>query len=82
MFLKIKQFFIEIFVSQKDLIQSKKFRAAIIGVIATIAAKLGLDVSPEELTLMVSPIVAYILGQGLADFSKEKDKKEETKPQE
>ena len=46
--------------------------AMIAGIIVTFARKCGIELSTEELTAILSPLVAYILGQGLADIGKEK----------
>jgi len=51
----------------KGLLRSKKALAMIVGVIATVAGKLGWDIETDQLLLMVSPIIAYILGQSVAD---------------
>jgi uncharacterized membrane protein (DUF441 family) len=57
-----------------DLIKSKKFQAAAVGVIVAIAGKAGLDLDEASLLTILSPILAYIAGQGLADIGKEKAK--------
>lgn len=59
-----------------DLLNSKKFRAAIIAVVVMILAEYGLDMDPAVLLILVSPIIAFILGQGVADIGKEKVKEE------
>lgn len=55
----------------KSILQSKKALAAIVGMIATLFGKIGWNISAGELLVMVSPIVAYIVGQGIADNGKE-----------
>ena len=40
------------------------------GVIVAVAAKRGLDLDTEAVAAIISPILAYILGQGFADFGK------------
>ena len=60
----------------KDLLSSKKFLSAVAGVIVIIGGKFGLELNSEELILAVSPLLAYILGQGIADNGKEKAKVE------
>lgn len=55
----------------KQLLSSKKLVAAAIGVIVAVGGRLGLDLSTEDVALIVGPIVAYILGQGIADHGKE-----------
>ena len=58
----------------RSIFRSKKFLAAIIGVIVAGFAELGLDVPPETVTTIVSPLLAYIVGQGIADHGKERAK--------
>jgi hypothetical protein len=59
----------------RKLWESKKFRAALLGVVVTSAGitarHLGVDVERSEIALALAPITAYILGQGMADFGKE-----------
>ncbi len=62
-----------------DLLKSKKFQAAMIGLIVAIAGHYGLDLNDQTLAATLAPIVAYILGQGAADFGKEKAKIEAQK---
>lgn len=57
----------------KDLLGSKKAIMAIAGLLTGLAAKVGMDIDTEALVVVLSPIVAYILGQGLADQGKEKE---------
>ena len=57
-----------------DLLKSKKALTAIAGVIIAIAAKAGLDMSTDELMPILSPLMAYIVGQGIADHGKERAK--------
>lgn len=61
-----------------EILQSKKFVAAIIAAIAAGIASY-LDMPVEQVTAIVSPFVAYIVGQGLADIGKEKAKVENGK---
>ena len=56
----------------KDMFGSKKAIAMIVGLIVSIAGKVGLDLPTEDLTAVLSPVLAYILGQGVADVGKEK----------
>ena len=56
----------------KGMAGSKKALAMIAGLIASLAGKYGLDIPTEELTVVLSPVLAYILGQGVADAGKEK----------
>lgn len=60
----------------KQMLGSKKFLAAVVGLIVGFAAKKGLDLDTESLMAILSPILAYILGQGVADMGKEKVKAE------
>jgi hypothetical protein len=54
----------------KDLFTSKKFITALIGFgCATVGVAAGVDI--EKLIAVVSPFVAFILGQGWADEGKE-----------
>ena len=55
----------------KQMLKSKKFWAALTGVLAQLIGP-ALGVPEEAVTQMLYPIIAYILGQGLADFGKEK----------
>lgn len=56
----------------KDMFGSKKAIAMIVGLIVSFAGKYGLELPTEELTAILSPVLAYIVGQGLADAGKEK----------
>lgn len=56
----------------KGMLGSKKAIAMIAGLIVTFAGRYGLQLPLEELTMVLAPIVAYILGQGVADAGKEK----------
>jgi len=53
-----------------EMIGSKKAIAMVAGVVVAIAAKRGLELDTEAVAAVVSPILAYILGQGAADFGK------------
>ena len=57
-----------------DLFKSKKALTAIAAVIIAIAAKAGLDLSTDELMPILTPLMAYIVGQGIADHGKERAK--------
>jgi hypothetical protein len=60
--------------SWKTLLLSKKFRVALITfVIMTLNQIFDLKISVEESLVIVSPFIAYILGQGIADTKKEKE---------
>jgi len=56
------------------LLLSKKFQAAVLAVIVMIAAELGLDLDPAALLAIVSPLIAFIFAQGIADVGKEAQK--------
>ena len=56
----------------KDMLGSKKAIAMIVGLVVSFAAKYGLQLPTEELAAVLSPVLAYILGQGVADVGKEK----------
>lgn len=50
-----------------ELLDSKKFAMAVLGVVAAGAAHVGLNFSPEQAFLVVSPLIAVILGQSHVD---------------
>jgi hypothetical protein len=56
----------------KEMLTSKKFLAAIVAVIVWIAAKAGFSLDSGELLGAVTPLWAYIIGQGIADHGKSK----------
>jgi hypothetical protein len=52
-----------------EILTSKKFQTAILAaVVAGVASYTGLPT--EQIWAIVSPLCAYIVGQGLADFGK------------
>jgi hypothetical protein len=57
--------------SLKDLLASKKAIAGIAGAVMILVGRLGLDIDSELVTQFVSIVVAYIVGQGIADYGKE-----------
>jgi hypothetical protein len=61
-----------IWTTLKALLSSKKFVAALIAALVWLGGKVGLHVDTETMAGIVGPIVAYVLGQGMADFGKEK----------
>ncbi len=63
----------------KALIGSKKFMTALVSCLVGLAAKVGLELSPDEITAILSPALAYIVGQGVADHGKERAKVEAAK---
>lgn len=54
-----------------DLLKSKKAITAIAAAVVAAGAKLGWDVTTEELMPILTPLMAYIVGQGIADHGKE-----------
>ena len=61
-----------------DLFKSKKFLAALAGVVFVIVNKLGLDLDEPTVITIVGLIAAYVIGQGHADTGKEARKLEAT----
>lgn len=61
-----------------ELLKSKKALTAIAAAIVAAAAKIGWDVSTDELIPILTPIMAYVVGQGIADHGKERAKIEKT----
>jgi len=57
-----------------ELLTSKKAIAAATGVIIAFAARYGLELPSDAVTQILTPIVAYIVGQGMADFGKHSKK--------
>jgi len=55
----------------KGLLASKKALAAAAGVIVTLVGKLGIQLDTDALVVLISPIVAFCIGQGIADNGKE-----------
>jgi uncharacterized membrane protein YoaK (UPF0700 family) len=55
----------------KGMLGSKKFIAAAIGVVVWLVGKLGAHLDSTELTEAITPLLAYIVGQGIADHGKE-----------
>jgi len=53
-----------------EALTSKKAIATVVGLIVVWAGKRGLNLDPDEVTKIVSLIVAYVLGQGVADHGK------------
>ena len=61
-----------------DLVQSKKALIAIATMLAGGLAHLGWNMSPADILPILSPLMAYIVGQGIADHGKERAKVEHT----
>lgn len=55
------------------LFQSKKFWMAIVGVVAVVLSHF-LGINEETTTKVAGVFMAYLLGQGMADFGKEAKK--------
>ena len=62
-----------------DVFKSKKAQAVAAGILLVIF-KDALGLSAEDATKLVELIMAYLLGQGIADHQKEKAKAENGKP--
>tara|TARA_Y100000593_G_scaffold28235_2_gene56410 strand:+ start:1077 stop:1361 length:285 start_codon:yes stop_codon:yes gene_type:complete len=59
--------------TEKQFWKSKKWWAMAIAVSVPLANKiLGLNLTLEELQLVIGPMVAYVMGQGIADIGKNK----------
>lgn len=56
-----------------EMVRSKKFVALLVGILAAVGAKLGLDAElSNELSRQIVALVAtYMIGQGIADNGKE-----------
>jgi hypothetical protein len=54
-----------------DMLQSKKFIAALVALLVALGAKAGLKLDTDLVMMLVSPLWLYILGQGIADHGKE-----------
>ena len=52
-------------------LRSKKFQTAVVAVIVYVSGRLGWDVSPTDLVLVIAPLIAFIVSQGWADSGKE-----------
>ena len=57
-----------------DLFTSKKFVAAIAGLVVAILGSNEILIDQEALTTVLAPLMAYIVGQGVADIGKERAK--------
>lgn len=54
----------------KGMLSSKKFRAAVAATVVAAAAKLGLDIDPVTVGLLIAPLLTYIFSQGQTDKGK------------
>ena len=59
------------------MLQSKKAIAMLAGIIVAGLGHIGLELTPEEVTGILAPVLAYIVGQGVADHGKEKARMEQ-----
>lgn len=57
--------------SLKALLASKKFLTAIITMIVWGLGRWGIELDVDEVTAFVTPLMAAILGQGIADMRKQ-----------
>lgn len=64
----------------RALLASKKAVMAVLGVAVWLGGKIGLHFSSAEAFELISPIIAYLLAQGLADHGKEAAKVANAKP--
>lgn len=65
----------------RELLASKKFVTSLLGCVIAVMVKAGIPAtSVDELLAIVSPFLAYVGAQGLADMGKEKAKAEAVKP--
>lgn len=56
----------------KELLDSKKFMASLLGVITAVLTKLGIpEIEVQEVVAILSPVLVYIGAQGAADLGKE-----------
>jgi|TARA_S200002703_G_C3583414_1_gene179172 hypothetical protein len=59
--------------TEKAFYKSKKWWAAVIGASIPVLNRIsGLELGPQELVLVTTPVVGYVLGQGVADIGKNK----------
>ncbi len=61
-----------------QMFQSKKAIAMLVGLVVAVGGHLGLNLDPDALTTILAPVLAYIVGQGVADHGKEKARMEKT----
>ena len=53
-----------------ELLQSKKFLMALLGMLAGLLARFGWQMDPAETIMWLSPLMSAIVGQGIADHGK------------
>ena len=61
-----------------QMLTSKKAIAMLAGLMVAGFGHLGLNLDPEALTTILAPVLAYIVGQGVADHGKEKARMEKS----
>ena len=61
----------------RDLAGSKKFIVFFVSVVIVVGGRLGFDLDPEVVEKVVALAVAYLIGQGIADFGKGRGDAEE-----
>ena len=60
---------------EKEFWKSKKFWAACIAVTIPLCNQIfGLNIDSEAVTTMMTPMLAYVVGQGMADLGKNSKK--------
>ena len=64
-----------------EIFTSKKALATAVGIIAPALKFFGVDIPTEELIAFVGLIGAYVVGQGVADHGKEKEKVRAANPE-
>lgn len=58
-----------------EILLSKKFQAALLAILLVILGEgFGVHLEQDTLMALMAPVVAYILGQGIADHGKEAEK--------
>lgn len=60
----------------RDLFSSKKFVTSLVAALVVVLGKFGFEVEESALLTVISPFMAYVVGQGIADASKERAKVE------
>ena len=51
----------------KKMLSSKKALATFAGTVSAFLMRFGLDVDPADIMATLSPVISYIVGQGIAD---------------
>lgn len=62
----------------KELLSSKKFVTALLSLVIVILGHFGIDLDLTSMMAIISPLLAFILGQGIADAGKEAVKIDKT----